>query len=73
MRRHHMQRGQPERFVALAQVDADRGDRLARLLDMHDALGKQKRAPSAARAQSMHRVPGLGLAVDQRLAALSAR
>ena len=37
-----MQRRQPQRLGALAEMNADGRDRLARLLDMDDALGKQE-------------------------------
>ncbi len=64
-RRHQMKGGQPERFVAQFEVDADGADRLARLLDMHDTLGKYKSRAKRRTCPVDHRIPGLGLPLDQ--------
>ncbi|CDX14211.1 hypothetical protein MPLB_140033 [Mesorhizobium sp. ORS 3324] len=71
-RGHDVDGSQPHRLGALGKMGAKDGDRLARLLDMDDALGKVEARAEAAPRPIEDRIPELVLAIDQPLRAVGA-
>ncbi|BAB47940.1 mll0337 [Mesorhizobium japonicum MAFF 303099] len=71
-RGHEVDGGQPQRLGALIEMTAQNGDRLTRLLDMDDPLGKVEASPQCSAHPIDDRIPLLVLPLDQPLGGVGA-